>query len=57
MSSSLILVTGAPGAGKTTLVQKIVQKLLEKRPSLKVKGFTTSEVRERDVRVGFDVGL
>ncbi len=45
-----ILVTGRPGVGKTTLVQRVVAQL--PRP---VRGFITQEVREGGRRVGFQV--
>jgi nucleoside-triphosphatase len=44
-----LLLTGAPGVGKTTLVRRVVAALGE-RP---LGGFTTEEVRERGRRVGF----
>jgi nucleoside-triphosphatase len=43
-----ILLTGRPGCGKTTLVQRIVNHL-----ALPAGGFYTKEIRERGVRVGF----
>ena len=45
-----LLVTGRPGVGKTTLVQRVVAGL--SRP---VRGFITQEVREGSRRVGFQV--
>ncbi|MFN7105263.1 MAG: NTPase, partial [Pyrobaculum sp.] len=48
----LLGISGMPGVGKTTLVARVVELA---RPKLKVCGFLTFEVRERDVRVGFDV--
>ena len=45
-----LLVTGRPGVGKTTLVQRVVAGL--SRP---VRGFITQEVREGGRRVGFQV--
>lgn len=45
-----LLVTGRPGVGKTTLVQRVVAGL--PRP---VRGFFTQEVREGGRRVGFQV--
>ena len=46
-----ILITGLPGVGKTTLINKIVSNLSE----YSVKGFYTSEIREKEVRKGFKV--
>ncbi len=43
-----ILLTGRPGCGKTTLVQRIVNDL-----ALPAGGFYTKEIRQRGVRVGF----
>jgi nucleoside-triphosphatase len=48
-----LLVTGAPGVGKTTLIQRIHQHY--KTKGLKVAGITTHEVREGDQRVGFRI--
>ena len=45
-----ILITGAPGSGKTTLIKKIAGNI--KRPYF---GFFTSEIRQHGNRVGFDV--
>ncbi len=45
-----ILLTGAPGSGKTTAIRKIVDALDRKR---KVAGFYTEEIREAGTRVGF----
>ncbi len=45
-----LLITGRPGVGKTTLVQRVVAGL--SRP---LRGFITQEVREGGRRVGFQV--
>lgn len=45
-----ILLTGLPGCGKSTIIEKIVQRL--DRPST---GFFTREMRERGRRVGFSI--
>lgn len=47
-----VLLTGAPGVGKTTLVKKVAQKLKGK-----VVGFWTEEVRDRSTgkRTGFRI--
>ena len=48
-----LLVTGKPGVGKTTLVERVIEGL---RASLRLAGFTTTEVRGPDgERVGFAV--
>jgi len=46
-------VTGAPGVGKTTLIQRIHQHY--KTKGLRIAGITTHEVREGDQRVGFRI--
>jgi len=43
-----ILLTGRPGCGKTTLIQRVVKNL-----ALPAGGFYTKEIRERGMRVGF----
>jgi nucleoside-triphosphatase len=43
-----VLITGAPGVGKTTVVQKVLKEL-----SVLVGGFTTEEIREGGKRLGF----
>jgi nucleoside-triphosphatase len=45
-----ILLTGLPRCGKSTLIQKIVQR--GRRP---MTGFFTSEIRDRGKRVGFSI--
>ena len=45
-----LLVTGAPGTGKTTLILAVVA-----ASPLKAGGFITEEIREGGVRVGFRV--
>jgi len=44
-----ILLTGSPGSGKSTALEKIVQQLSNKD----IKGFITKEIKEDDQRVGF----
>lgn len=43
-----LLITGAPGAGKTTLIRAVVAE-----SPLKAAGFVTEEIREGKERVGF----
>lgn len=45
-----ILVTGMPGVGKTTLVREVVEE-----SGLRAAGFYTSEIRENNKRVGFQI--
>lgn len=47
-----LLLCGPPGVGKTTLLQRVVQKL--ERPA---RGFYTQEIRERGTRAGFSLNL
>jgi nucleoside-triphosphatase len=51
MSPPRILVTGPPGAGKTTFVRRV----LELRKGGRVSGFYTEEVRGRTGRTGFRI--
>ncbi|NYT04826.1 MAG: AAA family ATPase [Methanomicrobiales archaeon] len=49
-----LLITGAPGTGKTTAIRRIADALSDCRPA----GFVTEEVRREGVRQGFDlIGL
>lgn len=50
-----ILVTGPPGVGKTTLIMRVLQKLKDAHPQLKVQGFYTREIRQSGERTGFEV--
>ena len=56
-SSSVIkylLLTGAPGCGKTTVLERVAEHLGD----LRLAGFLTLELREHGQRVGFEaVGL
>jgi nucleoside-triphosphatase len=45
-----LLLTGAPGCGKTTLVRNVLARLQRS-----VGGFYTQEVRQNGLRVGFEV--
>ena len=46
-----LFLTGRPGCGKTTVIKKTIA-LLGK---VKLKGFYTSEMRSRGIRVGFQI--
>ncbi|KAK7068009.1 hypothetical protein SK128_010885 [Halocaridina rubra] len=48
-----VVLTGPPGVGKTTLVQKIVSSL--QKTSTPCYGFVTQEVRQGGRRTGFDI--
>jgi len=45
-----LFLTGPPGIGKTTVIQKTLEKL-----SLPATGFTTGEIRQGTSRVGFSI--
>jgi len=46
----ILLITGRPGIGKTTLIKKVI-----KRSSLRWGGFYTQEIRVKNNRVGFKI--
>lgn len=46
-----ILITGAPGVGKTTIVRRIADELKDLNPV----GFYTAEIREEGTRKGFEL--
>jgi len=46
-----ILITGLPGVGKTTLIQKLAGELNDFHPA----GFYTAEIRNRGTRKGFEL--
>jgi nucleoside-triphosphatase len=48
-TARVMLLTGAPGVGKTTVMRSIAEHL----SGWKLGGFTTEEIRERGHRVGF----
>lgn len=50
MKKRNILVTGPPGCGKSTLIEKVINRI--KKP---VTGFFTREIKERGRRVGFSI--
>ncbi len=50
MTKRNILITGVPGCGKSTLIEKVVKRI--ERP---VTGFFTLEIKERGRRVGFSI--
>lgn len=51
--SRILLLTGTPGIGKTTVVQRVNDELVHR--GLKVGGMITREVRERRSRIGFEI--
>ncbi len=50
-SKKNILISGLPGVGKTTVVIRIAEALVDFHPA----GFYTSEMRERGMRQGFEL--
>ncbi|MET1101226.1 MAG: NTPase [Pyrodictiaceae archaeon] len=53
MQKNIVVLTGRPGVGKTTLFQRIVSIL--KQNGLKVHGFVCPEVRREGARIGFRI--
>jgi nucleoside-triphosphatase len=51
MGKKNILITGLPGSGKTTLLRKVAEGLKPLHPA----GFFTSEIREVNIRKGFEL--
>jgi nucleoside-triphosphatase len=51
--SRILILTGAPGVGKTTVLSKTAEAL--KKKGVSVGGMVTHEVREANVRVGFEI--
>jgi nucleoside-triphosphatase THEP1 len=49
---TIILLTGAPGVGKTTIVMGVAKELKER--GMKVGGIVSREVRTNNVRTGFE---
>jgi len=50
-SPAALLLTGAPGTGKTTVVRRVAEGLSNAR----IRGFTTAEIRKGGERVGFRI--
>jgi len=50
MKKRNMLITGPPGCGKSTLIEKIINRMEEP-----VTGFFTREIKERGRRVGFSI--
>jgi nucleoside-triphosphatase len=48
--SQRVLLTGRPGSGKTTLIKRVLNELLQR-----FGGFYTEEIRDHGARVGFKV--
>lgn len=48
---NVLLITGIPGIGKTTVIKRAIEKF----PDIPVAGFYTGEIRVRNVRQGFEL--
>jgi len=53
MESKNVLLTGRPGVGKTTVVERLVELAREREAG--VRGVFSPEIREDDERVGFEI--
>ena len=53
MESENVLLTGRPGVGKTTVVERLVELAREREAA--VRGVFSPEIREDDERVGFEI--
>ena len=53
MQKRVLLLTGDPGVGKTTVIIKVVEAL--KAEGVSVGGMISREVREGNVRIGFEI--
>lgn len=49
----ILLLTGLPGVGKTTVVERVVKELVAR--GFKVGGMITREVRKGGIRIGFQI--
>ena len=50
-SRKRILITGAPGVGKTTVIREVARALANSNPA----GFYTAEIRDKSARKGFEL--
>ena len=50
MAAHVLLLTGVPGVGKTTLLRRVAEQV-----PLRLAGFTTEELRTRGERIGFRI--
>ena len=51
--NNILLLTGDPQVGKTTIIKKALQEIRSKQ--IKTGGFYTNEIREKNIRIGFEV--
>jgi 23S rRNA (uridine2552-2'-O)-methyltransferase len=52
-ASSIILLTGQPGTGKTTIVRKTLEQFANR--GVRIAGIISDEVRENGLRIGFKI--
>ena len=50
-SANILLITGVPGIGKTTVIRKVTASL----PGVKISGFYSEEIRVNNARQGFEL--
>jgi len=50
-TGNILLVTGVPGSGKTTVIRKVATAL----PDVRITGFYTEEIRVNNIRQGFEL--
>ena len=48
-----VFLTGMPGVGKSTVVERVTEKMT--RDGLRVGGMATAEIRSGSARVGFEI--
>jgi nucleoside-triphosphatase len=53
LGKRIFIITGAPGTGKTTVLQKVVDTIKDR--GISVGGMVSREVRKTGVRVGFEI--
>lgn len=51
VSDNVLLITGVPGIGKTTVIKRVIRSF----PELPMAGFYTEEIRVNNIRQGFDL--
>jgi nucleoside-triphosphatase len=51
VADNMLLITGTPGIGKTTVIKRVIQSF----PGLPMAGFYTEEIRKNNIRQGFDL--
>lgn len=51
LPGNILLLTGLPGIGKTTVAKRVISSL----PGLRISGFYTQEIRDKGKRLGFEL--